>query len=125
MKKLIFLLTMMLSIGIASVGATQTTDISYNVDVGKSQVITVDVQASVNNVVFEPVQMDFATYSFENDIAGVFECDLGFYDVGLKPSETLIPTISITASNYLTGNYNYTKHRYRYSYLQCNFGLRT
>lgn len=123
MKRFIFLLTMMLSFGIASMSATQDENVCHNVSIETVQVTTMDVQAF--NVAFEPVQTDLATYSFEYVVMNVSLYIVEFNDAGLKPSETLIPTKKITSLNYHAGNYNYLKHRYRCSDLRCSFGLHT
>jgi hypothetical protein len=46
-------------------------------------------------------------------------CRYSCYE-GLKQSKTFIPQKRVTSLNYLAGNYNYTKHRYRCSQLRCN-----
>lgn len=125
MKLIIFLLAMAHFVGIASASVTQDEGVFRDVGIETVQAGTMDVQASVCDVAFEPGQSDFASCLFEYGVMDVSQCIVEFNDMGLKPSETFIPTQKTTSLNYCTGKYNYLKHRFRCSDLRGISGLHT
>ena len=131
MKRIIFLATMLLFLGIAK--ATQSVDIEQNVsnvsfecDIG-DRCEYVDVQSYTCYVAIEPVKLCFCRvkdivfhipesivfYDVGLEQTQVTQVVFDVIDIGLKPPEILIPQISTITLNYFTENRTNKKHRYR------------